>query len=305
MSDKEEQSDREEDKVVQEEAEKEELNNNNLFDDDEDELSDLDEDQFQDINEDNVGLPISTDVFQKVQRHKRAKDDSEPAAPKKRKERTRTARRSEAAGDDGKPARKRQPKKAEEGGKPRNDYESLDPDARRLRELEDKLDAALKPQKKRKKVDEDDIEQMQDERIVRVRDQMREAAMRDAEAIKDGLPAVHKLKMLPEVRSILQKHSLYDSILDNNMLESVRLWLEPLPDASLPSYSIQKEMFAALEELPIKTTHLRESGVGKVVLFYQQSRKPEVSIKHIAEKLVGDWSRPIISRNKKRNLVVR
>lgn len=71
------------------------------------------------------------------------------------------------------------------------------------------------------------------------------------------------------------------------MLESVRLWLEPLPDASLPAYSIQKEMFAALEELPIKTVHLRESGIGKVVLFYQQSRKPQVSIKHIAEKLVG------------------
>ncbi|KAK9383606.1 uncharacterized protein V2V93DRAFT_320098 [Kockiozyma suomiensis] len=202
-------------------------------------------------------------------------------------------------------SKKRESKKGERAEKKADDYGSLDPEARRLRELEDKIDAVLKPQKKRKKVDEDDIEQMQDERIAQVRDQMREAAMKDAEAIKEGIPAMHKLKMLPEVRNILQKHSLYDSILDNNMLESVRLWLEPLPDASLPAYSIQKEMFAALEELPIKTVHLRESGIGKVVLFYQQSRKPQVSIKHIAEKLVGDWSRPIIGRNKKRNPMLR
>lgn len=57
-------------------------------------------------------------------------------------------------------------------------------------------------------MDEDDIEQMQDERIAQVRDQMREAAMKDAEAIKEGIPAMHKLKMLPEVRNILQKYSL-------------------------------------------------------------------------------------------------
>ncbi|KAK9358277.1 hypothetical protein V1504DRAFT_397282 [Lipomyces starkeyi] len=180
------------------------------------------------------------------------------------------------------------------------DVEKLDPDQQRLRELEERIDAVLKTQKRRKKVDEDDIEQMQDDRIVEVRERMRQAAIEDAEAIKDGLPATHKLQMLPEVRDVLQKHSLYDSILDNNLLESVRLWLEPLPDASLPAYSIQRELFAALEELPIKTVHLRESGIGRVVLFYQKSRKPQLGIKRIADKLVvGDWSRPIMGRNKK------
>ncbi|KAK9255514.1 hypothetical protein V1507DRAFT_374552, partial [Lipomyces tetrasporus] len=181
-----------------------------------------------------------------------------------------------------------------------NELDRLDPDQRRLRELEERVDAALKTQKKRKKVDEDDIEQMQDDRIVEVRERMRQAAIKDAEAIKDGVPATHKLQMLPEVRDVLQKHSLYDSILDNNLLESVRLWLEPLPDASLPAYSIQRELFVALEELPIKTVHLRESGIGRVVLFYQKSRKPQLGIKRIADKLVeGDWSRPIMGRNKK------
>ncbi|KAK9235126.1 hypothetical protein V1525DRAFT_348942 [Lipomyces kononenkoae] len=266
--------------------------------DNEDELSELDEEQFKDVEVDAIGLPITEEVY-KIQRHKRAKVGDEREVEKKKEERTRSRKRRDVDGGiiegEGVTGRKKKDRKAQGEA----DVEKLDPDQQRLRELEERIDAALKTQKRRKKVDEDDIEQMQDDRIVEVRERMRQAAIKDAEAIKDGIPATHKLQMLPEVRDVLQKHSLYDSILDNNLLESVRLWLEPLPDASLPAYSIQRELFAALEELPIKTVHLRESGIGRVVLFYQKSRKPQLGIKRIADKLVGDWSRPIIGRNKK------
>ena len=39
---------------------------------------------------------------------------------------------------------------------------------------------------------------------------------------------------------ILARADLAIPILDNNLLEAVRLWLEPLPDASMPAYQIQK-----------------------------------------------------------------
>ncbi|KAJ8100870.1 hypothetical protein POJ06DRAFT_267040 [Lipomyces tetrasporus] len=267
-----------------------------IFDND-DELSELDEDQFKDVEVDAIGLPITEEVY-KIQRHKRVKEAGESGGTRT-KERTRSRRRGDTDGGiiEGEGVTGRRKKDRKE--RVENELDRLDPDQRRLRELEERVDAALKTQKKRKKVDEDDIEQMQDDRIVEVRERMRQAAIKDAEAIKDGVPATHKLQMLPEVRDVLQKHSLYDSILDNNLLESVRLWLEPLPDASLPAYSIQRELFVALEELPIKTVHLRESGIGRVVLFYQKSRKPQLGIKRIADKLVGDWSRPIMGRNKK------
>ncbi|KAK9462125.1 uncharacterized protein V1516DRAFT_690671 [Lipomyces oligophaga] len=272
---------------------------NNIFDDhsdadrSDDELSDLDEDQFKDIQVDSIGLPITEEVY-KIQRHKRTGPTSSSSESKK-KERKRVSKRSGTENDEERLVKKRTKKEKPEVV---DSLDSLDPETRRLRELEERLDAAIKPQKKRKKVDEDDLEQMQDERIAQTRDKMRDAAFKDAEAIREGKPAIYKIKMLPDVREILQKHSLYDSILENNLLESVRLWLEPLPDASLPAYSIQREMFKALEELPIKTIHLRESGIGRVVLFYQKSRRPQVSIKHIAERLIADWSRPIISRKR-------
>lgn len=101
----------------------------NLFDDDDDELSDLDEDQFKDIDEDTVGLPISTDVFQKVQRHKRTKDETESSGPKKKRERTRTSRRSDGMASE-KVSKKRESKKGERAEKKADDYGSLDPEAR-------------------------------------------------------------------------------------------------------------------------------------------------------------------------------
>ncbi|KAK9446630.1 uncharacterized protein V1518DRAFT_423630 [Limtongia smithiae] len=290
---------------------------NSFLDDDDDELSELDEDQFKDIDEAKI-VPITEDVY-KLQRHKRpastpstttttttTTDASRPrtsasvSVPPKKRERTRTAKRGDTAAPREKKAR-RTPSTAtpkEKAAAVLADLASLDPETRKIRELEQRMDAALKPTRRRKNVDEDDLEQMQDQKIAELGDRMRAAAMQDADAIKDGAPATHKLHMLKDVREVLQKHALYDSILDNNLLECCRLWLEPLPDASLPAYSIQRELFSALQELPIKTVHLRESGVGKVVLYYHKSRKPQPDIKRIADKLLGDWSRPIMSQTK-------
>ena len=40
--------------------------------------------------------------------------------------------------------------------------------------------------------------------------------------------------------------------MDNNLLEGVRRWLEPLPDKSLPALDIQKEFFPALKKMEFK-----------------------------------------------------
>lgn len=138
---------------------------------------------------------------------------------------------------------------------------------------------------------------MADDEIIALREKMRQAAIEDVQANAEKKPATQKLKMLPEVEDALRKTSFTDSILDNNLLEVVKIWLEPLPDKSLPALNIQKVLFSALSRLPIQTEHLRESGVGKVVLFYKQSKKPDPLIKKQADQLISEWSRPIIKRS--------
>lgn len=178
----------------------------------------------------------------------------------------------------------------------------VDDAMRKRQELEARMEMLLhKPKKKRTRRDEDDLEQMQDERILRLKDEMNIAAQKDIDTLNERLEsgntklvAMEKVKLLPKVTSVLSKVHLADTILDNNLLQSVRIWLEPLPDGSLPAFEIQKSLFAALDNLPIKTEHLKESGLGKVVIFYTKSKRVEQRLSRLADKLVAEWTRPII-----------
>lgn len=273
-----------------------EVNAGNDAGNSDDELSDLDEDQIEELDNQ---LPIDEQVY-KMSSHKRASSERRPRAPKEKtrpKKRATTAD-SEDAGTKKSRSRAKSTDADDNFSRESTPEEDLDPETRKKREIERRLDEALKPtSKRRKKLDGDDIEQMQDEAVSNLREQMRNAAIEDAECIKNGVPAVNKLRMLPRVEAVLQKASLADSILDNNLLEAVRMWLEPLPDASLPAYAIQKVMFQAIDKLPIKTIHLRESGLGKVVYFYQRSKRPQLDIKRTADRLIGNWTRPIMGRS--------
>jgi len=139
---------------------------------------------------------------------------------------------------------------------------------------------------------------------------MEKACVADNEAREQGQPAVHKLKLLPQVTDLLNRTAIQDSVLDpeTNFLQSVKYFLEPLNDGSLPAYNIQRDIFTALSKLPISKDSLLSSGIGKVVLFYTKSKRPTTGIKRIADRLLGEWSRPILKRTddyKKRHVETR
>lgn len=139
---------------------------------------------------------------------------------------------------------------------------------------------------------------------------MEQACEADNEARVQGKPAIHKLKMLPEVVALLNRNTVQHSIVDpdTNFLQSVKFFLEPLNDGSLPAYNIQRDLFAALTRLPIEKEALLSSGIGKVVLYYTKSKRPEIGIKRTAERLLGEWSRPILKRSddyKKRKIMTK
>ncbi|KAI7870053.1 hypothetical protein BDF14DRAFT_1874092 [Spinellus fusiger] len=176
--------------------------------------------------------------------------------------------------------------------------EDVDPQQALRDEIDQHFARALASgKKKRKRVDEDDLERSMDEELATMREEMKRAAEDDTLANTQRRPAVSKLKMLTKVTGILTNKHLQDSILDNQLLESIRLWLEPLPDRSLPSLDIQTEMLDILDKLPIGSDHLRESGVGKIVYFYTKSPRIEMRIRRKADQLVAKWSRLVIKRS--------
>ncbi len=75
-------------------------------------------------------------------------------------------------------------------------------------------------------------------------------------------------------------------------------WLEPLPDRSLPALDIQKEFFPTLRKMDfIDKDVLKDSKLGRVVMFYTKSKRVTADIQRIANDLVSIWSRPIIKRS--------
>ena len=166
------------------------------------------------------------------------------------------------------------------------------------------MDAALKnPTKRRRRAGEVDLNSMADEEIANLRIRMAEAAELDVAARSSNppKPAMHKLKLLPEVTALLNRNSrdVEAAIVDpeTNLLESVRFFLEPLSDGSLPAYNIQRELFAALARLPIDKECLFASKIGHIILFYTKTKKAELSIKRSAERLLGEWTRLIVKRS--------
>ncbi|KAJ3048295.1 Transcription factor iws1, partial [Rhizoclosmatium hyalinum] len=138
------------------------------------------------------------------------------------------------------------------------DFSSDDEKDAKLKQVANDFDEALNriKHKRAKKLDGDDPEI--DEMIVNLVEKMKEAAHADQEFNRLQQPAIAKIKLLNIVTNHLAKTHLYEQFLDNNLLEGMKLWLEPLRgDGSLPNLEIQMAMMNALAKLPIRSEQLR------------------------------------------------
>ncbi|KAH7908340.1 transcription factor iws1 [Hygrophoropsis aurantiaca] len=216
----------------------------------------------------------------------------------KPKRRTKTRRPDDEDGARTQRKRKRKPQITEE------ELNDLPPEKASKLRMEMQLDAILKPKKasrrknRKKDADEEILDRFADEEVSRLREAMLSAAADDEQANREKLPATNKLKLLPQVMEVLRKQSLSQSIMDNNLLEGVRRWLEPLPDRSLPALNIQRDFFPILKKMEfIDSAVLKESGLGRIVLFYSKCKRVTSDVQRIANDLISTWSRPIIKRS--------
>ncbi|GFF22024.1 transcription factor iws1 [Aspergillus udagawae] len=272
-------------------------------------LSEVDEAQFEDFDPENVDiedrpqLAIDEDNLKLIGRHKRKRteEDGQQAKRKRegRREKRNRRRDMDEGADEGEDKSRRRDRKKRDATP--EDEELLDPATRRRRALDRAMDEALKKPTKRRirKADGIDLEQMADAEIEDMRKRMTHAAQMDANNRREGRPAMHKLKMLPEVVSLLNRNQYVNSLVDPeiNLLEAVKFFLEPLDDGSLPAYNIQRDLMTALGKLPINKETLIASGIGKVIVFYTRSKRPEPGIKRMAERLLAEWTRPILQRS--------
>jgi len=132
-----------------------------------------------------------------------------------------------------------------------------------------------------------------DQTIIKFLFRMDSAAQADVEANKNSFPATHKLLMLPDVVGYLSKVNLMDQFLQHDALGTLRRWLEPLPDGSLPNENVRHAVLDLLLPMPVTTHQLRTSGIGRAINFLYKHHQESRENKRIASELITKWSRPI------------
>ncbi|WVR05692.1 hypothetical protein IAU60_002716 [Kwoniella sp. DSM 27419] len=271
--------------------------------------ADVDKDADEDAEEGEQYVPATATSSARIPKFKKTKHDNDSEEDEDEED--------DADDDDEERRRRRKKKKRLEGARKRReraaqDGEDVDIDedeeapvvdeaTQRRQALEERIDQIGKKAKvtRRKKKGDDDVDivdSYHDDVCARLRDRMIAAADRDETANRSKLPGTAKLAMLDEVMGVLRNTTLWQSIVDNGVLEAVKRWLEPLPDRSLPSVGIQKAVFEVLPKMDLDTTTLKECRLGPIVLFYTKTKRVTPAINRQADALVQSWSRPIIKR---------
>nr|XP_019011908.1 transcription factor IWS1 [Kwoniella pini CBS 10737]OCF50689.1 transcription factor IWS1 [Kwoniella pini CBS 10737] len=235
---------------------------------------------------------IDEDDDDEEEEEDRDEDDEERRRRKKKKKRMENNQRRRERGDEDVDE-----DVDEDEGEEQPVYDEATQRRMALEERIDNIGKKAKITRRKKKGDDEDIvDNYHDEICARLRDRMISAADKDEAANRQKLPGTAKLAMLDEVMGVLRNTTLWQSIVDNGVLEAVKRWLEPLPDRSLPSVGIQKAIFEVLPKMDLDTTTLKECRLGPIVLFYTKTKRVTPAINRQADALVQAWSRPIIKR---------
>ncbi|VDM18251.1 unnamed protein product [Hydatigera taeniaeformis] len=135
-----------------------------------------------------------------------------------------------------------------------------------------------------------------DEIIRETISRMRSAADEDRRLLSKNRPATKKLSMLSTVTSLLIRAGMKPALIDNGILSAITEWLSPVSGLTLPSVTIRETLLRHLGEFHIQDPDLlRDSGIGKAVMYLYKHPRETRANKMLAGHLINEWSRPIFN----------
>lgn len=158
------------------------------------------------------------------------------------------------------------------------------------------LAQTLKGMKKRKSTDLS--EQHKNELAQDLLKMMDKAAADDVQSNLLGQPAVCKLNMLAKVQRLAGVKSLQMTLLDFDILGSLKTWIEPRDkSAPLAGLTVRTAVYELLRRLPCQMDHLKRSGIGKVLISLRQNEQETPANKRLIKDIVDKWCRPIFGKS--------
>ena len=155
---------------------------------------------------------------------------------------------------------------------------------------------ALKTSKRRGKVQLSpvELEQMAQELLYR----MDTAFSNDLQTIAEGKPGLEKIKFLKTATSILSKVQFQPTLLDFNLLEILKKWIQPHDSTGkLPNVGIRTKLLNITKRLPIYKDHLKRSGFGKVIMILWKHPDETSENKDLCRELIERWSRSVFDKS--------
>lgn len=124
--------------------------------------------------------------------------------------------------------------------------------------------------------------------------QMRDIVISDNENNKANKAATNKLSNLDLMYKTCLNKKLQASLIENDILSVIKMWLEPLPDKSLPNILIRKILLQLLLNMKITIQDLRNSEIGKIIHFYTLNPNECNEVKKVANFLMQKWSKIVV-----------
>jgi transcription factor SPN1 len=127
----------------------------------------------------------------------------------------------------------------------------------------------------------------------------------DRLAYEQQLPAIQKLKLLPNVKKVLLMKQLQMTLLDYDLLSVLKSWIEPIDKTALVGLTIRVAIYDLLSILPCQTEHIRRSGIGKTLVSLLKHKMETSENKQKLREIIEKWSRPIFGKSVDSRLVDR
>ncbi|CAD6197110.1 unnamed protein product [Caenorhabditis auriculariae] len=196
-----------------------------------------------------------------------------------------------------------EPPKSNEGEDDDDDDDEIRDGGRRGNGFEWDFDVMMREKKaerkrKTKKRGDGGIDIINDDdgEVMKLVERMKAAAKADRTSNMERKPAFQKVRMLPEVKAMLLKANMTDVLVENGMMDVISEWLAPLPDKCLPALDIRLTVLKLLHNprfWKLDRSVLKKSGLGKAVMLLYKHPSETKENKSIANKLIGEWARPI------------